>query len=352
VVERFVEDLLPLADWYKALKCVTRHRITTGFCARCNKRVSAIPLAAHLVTLGENVSQFVSFATVILRLSYAQTGDFLKSAARLALSDGEIANLLGAAAQKLTPAFTHLTQTLQAEPARHYDETSWKTPDGQGNFAWIMTSAATTDSLFALGQSRGKGVAEALRGNNPNTIGITDDYAAYRNLFARHQLCFAHVHRKLRDLAFSTALPEEKRASCHDVFTRFAGLYADVRRIVQEPYVAQERIKKKPEILQRLMDIASPDHRDPLALAKIKTRVREKAEQYLTCLTLPGIPPDNNTAERRLRHLVLKRKSCQGSKTQQGADVMGKLYSVLLSLWWRDKTTFFQSFTQAMQQAA
>lgn len=350
-VERYVEDLLPLSDWYKALQRITKHVITIGFCKHCKKRVSAIPLAKHLVTVGENVAQFVSFATVILRLSYAQTGDFLKSVARLSLSDGEIVHLLENTAKSLTPAFTDLTKTLQTEAARHYDETSWKTPSGQGNYAWIMTSAATADTLFALGQSRGKGVAEELRGEKAETCGITDDYAAYANLFDAHQLCFAHVHRKLRDLAFSTALPEEKRIWCKTTFTAFAELYLDVRLIVGEPFCLEERVKKKADILQRLVQLASPDMRDPLALARIKTRLQEKVEQYLTCVTLSGIPPDNNTAERRLRHLVLKRKSCQGSKTPHGADTMSKLYSVLLSLWWKNKTTFFQAFTQAMQRA-
>ena len=214
-----------------------------------------------------------------------------------------------------------------------------------------MTSASSTDTLFALGQSRGKGVAERLRGADANTVGITDDYGAYANLFAHQQLCFAHVHRKFRDLAYAGSLPEDRRAWCKTTFQRFAGLYADVRSIVGEPFLLEERIKKKADILQRLKDISCPDSRDPLALAKIKARLRQKAEQYLTCLTLPGIPPDNNTAERRLRHLVLKRRSCQGSKTQQGSDMMAKLYSVLLSLWWKDKKTFFQTFSQAIRQA-
>lgn len=29
-----------------------------------------------------------------------------------------------------------------------------------------------------------------------NGIGVTDDYAAYKNLFSEHQLCWAHLIRK------------------------------------------------------------------------------------------------------------------------------------------------------------
>jgi hypothetical protein len=55
-----------------------------------------------------------------------------------------------------------------------------------------------------LGKSRGKGNAEELiEGMSEESVGISDDYGAYKNLFKYHQLCWAHPYRKLRDLAKS-----------------------------------------------------------------------------------------------------------------------------------------------------
>ena len=57
-----------------------------------------------------------------------------------------------------------------------------------------------------MGKSRGKGNAIELRGTIDNQIGISDDYAAYDNLFKKHQLCMSHPQRKLRDLKESKTL--------------------------------------------------------------------------------------------------------------------------------------------------
>lgn len=49
----------------------------------------------------------------------------------------------------------------------------------------------------------------------------------------------------------------------------------------------------------------------------------------------------NNTAERRIRHLVIKRLLSFGSRTQKGAQAMETLLSVLLTLWWSKPEDYF-----------
>jgi Transposase IS66 family len=66
-------------------------------------------------------------------------------------------------------------------------------------------------------------------------------------------------------------------------------------------------------------------------------------------LKYPNIPPDNNKAERAIRHLVIKRKACGGSKTQKGADVLSVLYSVLLSLYWRNPADYFGEYAKLLE---
>jgi hypothetical protein len=79
-----------------------------------------------MVSLGENVRQFVSFATVILRLSYEQIEDFLESSNKLKISDGEISNILKTESGRLMPVFERLKVNIRGRPAVHYGETSWK----------------------------------------------------------------------------------------------------------------------------------------------------------------------------------------------------------------------------------
>ena len=67
-------------------------------------------------------------------------------------------------------------------------------------------------------------------------------------------------------------------------------------------------------------------------------------KKYFTFMDIEGIPMDNNQAERRLRHVVLKRKICLGSKTDKGAKMLEKLYSVVLTWWWKDPVNFISNY--------
>lgn len=350
-IERYIEDILPLSEWHKVLRKIKKEIIITGYCKCCNKRVCAKPISPQLVSLGENVRQFVCFATIILRLSYKQIRDFIESTSNIKISDGEISNILEKESGQLRPVFERLKVNIRGKPAVHYDETGWKVQKmKQGNYAWVMTDAKTTDTIFLLGRSRGKDNINLLRGDdNQDQIGISDDYGAYKNAFNIHALCWAHPYRKLRDLKNSAGLDMPKQKHCEIVYNEFAKLYENIQKLSEE-FNKINKVKlslsTKNKYKKRFEKITELHPLDPLKLRKIKIRLKEQKECYFVCLEKKGIPLDNNKAERALRHLVLKRKNSYGSKTQAGADKMSILYSVLLSVWWRSKKAFFQEYNQ------
>lgn len=83
------------------------------------------------------------------------------------------------------------------------------------------------------------------------------------------------------------------------------------------------------------------DSIDPATLAKLKNTFLNNREKYLTCLRIPGVPMTNNKAERSVRHLVIKRLLSFGSRSQQGAQAMETILSVLLTLWWSKPQDYF-----------
>lgn len=285
-LEFFTEDIVPLADWFNVLKKVTRHWIMTGYCADCQKRVSATPLPKQKTSLGEQIQQLVTFQCTVQQLSYSQIIDFAEGVLHLKLSEGEITNIL-----------------------------------------------------------------ETLLGKDYGGIGITDDYNGYKNAFqeGKHALCWAHPHRKLRDLKDSATLPQDKKIHCQQTFEEFSALYTQVRTVHARPFVQAER-EQEVKKLQVLFDhFIRPHPMDPQKLQQIKLRLTEQRDCYFICVLYPNVPPDNNKAERSLRHLVIKRKKSFGSKTQKGADMMSIIYSVVMSLWKTSKQQFFSAYNQALQ---
>ncbi len=53
---------------------------------------------------------------------------------------------------------------------------------------------------------------------------------------------------------------------------------------------------------------------------------------YFTFFDFPWLPLDNNKAERAIKRVVIKRKKSFGCRSQEGADILSILYSVIFSL--------------------
>lgn len=345
---RYTEDLVDLTMLTKVLKKIEKHIIGSGYCPRCKRRRIAKEIAPQVSILGENVKQFVSYLSIIMRLSFEQIRCFLKDVAGFHLSDGEITACLSEQSEKLTPEKDRLLQKIRGAPGRHYDETGWKTLGGLGNYCWITRPTEGEEAIFLMGRSRGKGNAIELQGEGDNQIGISDDYGAYTNMFKKHQLCNAHPHRKLRDLSEAKTLPEEIRTVCTTCYKAFKTLYAELEKTLKTPYEKTLWLQKREEYMERLKVLAKPNAHDPHKLKTIKQSLTTNAEKYFTCLTRPDIPADNNKAERGLRHIVLKRKISYGSKSQKGADTMSILCSTLLSAWWNKPDSFFVAYQQML----
>src|SRR5258708_6358803 len=155
-----------------------------------------------------------------------------------------------------------------------------------------------------------------LKKSGKKIIGISDDYRVYRAVeqFLAHALCWAHPNRKLRDLAESKTLPAVTKAHCSTVYKQFNNLYQQVNEL----WAADVSDEQRTVLEARFTTIAKPHRKDPPELATYKDSLRTNKAAYFICLQHPNIPPDNNKAERSLRHLVIKRKACGGSKTQKG----------------------------------
>ena len=333
-VKVFYEEDIPLP----IQKIVVKHQVEVGYCTICRKQSSGIRIPSKKSVLGEQVKKYVCILSIGSRLSHTQIQEHLRDVFSFSLSIGEIGNILAQEALNLRPQYEQLKQSVVSQTGTHYDETSWKVQkEEHGKYAWVATGTENNDTVFSLGRSRGKGNIKDI---GTAHLGITDDYGAYKNAFAEHQLCFAHPQRKLRDLAESDILGERNRKQALKIYQQFSNLYQNIRKKIENeisPYLK----RKFQTIFSRISESQSFD---PTPLSKIKAALRKNKEKYFTFLKYPGIPIDNNKAERALRHLVIKRKISLGSKTQRGAETTSILASIILSLKWNDPENWFQKY--------
>lgn len=160
-------------------------------------------MPAAKVILGSNIQKYICYLSVICRLSYTQSRQILCDSYQISISEGEIAKILNREAVRSRSEYERLKEKIRGEPAIHLDETGWRILcDGDRSFAWVMSGAESRESVFLVGETRGGGNVETLRGDSYQGITVTDDYMAYRKL-PKHQLCWSHLIRKFRDLAQS-----------------------------------------------------------------------------------------------------------------------------------------------------
>ncbi len=330
-------------------KIVIENKVETGFCKICKKYHSEIQIPNAKVIIGENVKNQITYQTTVLRLSYQQIQNDLLNSFNFKISSGEIDKVLRRKADFHRIDYERLKEIIRKEKVIHFDETGDKVRDGDGfkSFTWLMQGKGKPEVVFDKGKTRGGGNAIDLL-KNSKAVGVTDDYGVYKNLFQNHQLCWAHLHRKLRDLAESNSLEGKSKQACHKVFLQEEKIYFKIRKLSDRNDLTQiEREIYVVKFTKQLKKLAKPTLYDPKKLLTYKQTLSKNIHKYLTCVRLPNIPADNNQAERSLRHIVLKRKNSFGHISARGAETSSILMSVFMTICNRIKgtnQTFFEAY--------
>lgn len=334
----FYEEDIPLPDKETKLKQVIKHHAEKGYCTKCRKWHTARSLPYAKVILGSKVRLYIVYLSILLRLTFSQIQSLLRDTYRFRISDGEIAKILHNTADRLKPEFERIKKRLQNGRGVHLDETSW------GDFyMWVMASvdAGNEDVLYLAGRTRGKGNADELLGDDFGGVRMTDAYAAYKNQQGPHQQCWSHPHTKLEQLAYSKTPGKEVRQHCYETYDEFSAIYEKLRGYIKEPFNPQRRKKQKQLLFKQIEEWREFHVKDPKKLQNIKQQFHDYPDEWLTCMDYDGIPCDNNKAERKLRHFVIKRKISFGNKSQKGHETFETLATVLMTCWKTHKDNFF-----------
>jgi len=341
-VVRYVEDIILPQLLGKLTRTVTKHVIERGYCGNCGVWSAAQDLRGQLVALGRNVKLLVVYLTTILDCSYEQVKTLASDLYGLTLSDGEIAHILKETATDWQPEYESIKAEIRAGPGAHADETTWPIQAfAKHCYAWVVSAVNSPARIYKLATSRGKDHAVALLGDVGTAfVRITDCYAAYKNLPGLHQICWAHLYRKIRDLKDNSNLLAKKRPHVQAWHDQFQQLYSDVRAALVEPFNSRRRAKQAEQFRQRIALLRQPHPLDPKPLANLKNLLAEYDHALFICLQFEGIPCDNNRAERDLRPLVIKRNKSFGSRNESGAHAMEILLSVAWTTWHKHRSNF------------
>jgi len=260
----------------------------------------------------------------------------------LELSKSQADSLLSQLAADWDQQYDTIAELIALSMIVYIDETGWKVGK-RSCYTWAFST--TMHVLFRCGVGRGKAEAEKVLGQLFAGVGVTDDYAAYKSLFSKHQICWAHLIRKAIKLALQHSDEKQYAVFLDDLceIYRQAVHYRKDRRLSvgreSKAQQLQENIRSLCTRHGETIDKdATPDHEATFI------RLQNELVDNLACLFVfvehPQVEPTNNHSERNVRREAEIRKGGRTSKTPTGARRRGVIMTVLSSL-----RTRFAKFT-------
>ena len=269
----------------------------------------------------------------------------------LPISPGTLADSVDRFAPLFEPLAAAILAHQNESPVRHGDETGWRIQElrqtGRSGRAWLWTSVSVDALYYHVDPSRGTAVARTLFGAAKDTVFLVcDRFVAYkclaRELDGKLVLCFCWVHQR-RDFIECAAGQPKLTQWCRGWIERIASIYRlnEDRRVHYDPALrrqspsfdaAQHALNAALKDLfaeaERELDSLEADARESGPLRSL-LRHREGLSVFLDN---PGVPMDNNAAERALRSAVIGRRLSFGSDSEAGARFTAAMYSVVNTL--------------------
>lgn len=292
---------------------VTEHRLLARSCPVCEQRVVARPDLGTVVAgrqrLGVEVTSLIVTLREELRLPVAAIRRLLTTAFGLSLSAGSIVACCRRVATAGAATVAGWREQVRASPVVHADETGWR-ENGKNGYIWTLSTPAAR--TFWHGKRDAATFHQAFRSAYEGVV-VSDFYSVYAAEDGTHQWCWAHLLRDIHELV--KRFPEDAWLSrwAADVRTIFDAARAMV------PPVPWQRGAVLTRLTNQLMAVCTPFLGDDTAPQQtLCRRIEKHLGGLFTFVVTPGVPPDNNAAERSLRHLVTSRKISGGTRSPTG----------------------------------
>ncbi len=327
-------QVIDLPEEIRAL--VTEHRIISRRCGCGAVTTGTAPAGVSApVQYGPRISAACACLWHGQFLSRNRTREAMSDLFGVAISPGAISGMTTRIAGALAGCLDAIRAALAAAPVAHFDETGFRVA---GKLAWVHSASSGKHALITVHARRGRagmdaaGVLPAFAG-----IAVHDCWAPYDSYAqVTHALCNAHALRELQ--AVTDAAPPGQWCWA----TQAAGALREMKRLadaslavdgtlshIDQAGFSRIRHRYHSALLigqKRTAARAAPLMRKHHALAK---RLLAREEEYLRFTTDPGVPFDNNAAEREVRmgKLRIKVSGCMRSMT--GAEAFCAIRSYL-----------------------
>jgi transposase len=298
------------------------HRLTCPGCGAATR--AKLPADIPCGSFGPRLQAWAGLLSGAYRLSKRQVQRLFADLLGVSISTGMVAKLQRQAGEILAGPMAEIVEAVRQAKAVHVDETGWRE---QGKKAWLWVGATAGATAFLIRRSRGHDALEDLLGEDPgrSQVIISDRFPTYARAPNR-QLCWAHLRRDMQAMIDRASGGESVGRRLLDqsrwVFTWWRRLgEGSIARPTLRSYVAG--LKGVVGLLLREGSACACAW-----TAKVCRKILEAEKHLWTFAEVAGVAPDNNAAERALRHGVIWRKLSLGTASEAGSRFVERLLSV------------------------
>lgn len=317
VIEDIPQEITPV---------VTGHTVHRDYCPSCRKHVEPVVAdAMPNATLGHHVVALSSWFHYGLGVTVGQVLEVLGSHLHTPVTAGGLLAGWHKLAETMFPWYRQIAEEARAAAVLHADETGWRV-DGQSCWLWCFCDRRCC--YYLIDESRGnaalrKFFVEAFRG-----VLVSDFWAAYDAVCCGdNQRCLPHLLRELLKVDQYNHSPEWRAFG-----KQLKRLVRDGIRLRKRPDFTAGRYASRIKLIhRRLCKLADATYGDADA-ARLAGRISRYRDQLFTFLDTPGVPCDNNHAERQIRPAVIIRKNSLCNRSEQGAHTQAVLMSIYRTL--------------------
>jgi len=295
---------------YFAVRCACGHdnvaRPGVGLSSEVEGRKRNL-LMSERCLVGPMLATFIAALSLRFRTSRSKIQEFLREWLGLELGTATIERCIHEFGLASEPVVERLLEEVRAADIVHVDDTPWYQ---KRDLRWMWVLVTATTVVFHIG-SRRKEELTALIGDAFLGWLVTDGYGAYRD-HPRRQRCLAHLIRKALAIA----------EGYYDAGSKFGrDLVRDLRRLIERVHDGEAGDALAVKRLMGRIEWNCQCNRH-----EVENKVRALAGEILNDWDAvvafvfdPRLPPTNNEAERALRHAVIARRICFGTRTNEGS---------------------------------
>ena len=239
----------------------------------------------------------------------------------------------------LAPEYEVILGRIRMAKVLYVDETGEKV-DGKGHWLWVFVSE--NETFFVLRKSRGKKVLSEVLGKDFKGHIVCDGLKSYSNFSDRLQRCWAHLLREAEWVS-------EHCAEGKPLYLALKRLFGELKACLvgDPPLLEREKLR---DMGKRRLRYWLNKFYESAEAKRFIGKVRNGFDHWFTFVTVAGVEPTNNRAERALKEPVVQRKIIGTFRNEKGTRVYETIMS-LVATWKQQGLNPYEAMAQSLTTA-